>query len=135
MATEESNGLNFTKAEAIETILYQLKASTKCEEHRKRFTLCRATQVGRLGDPTFCEDKAAKYLDCYNKVKFLYPSNEESLLSKEKASFTNRKKRHCVTQYQAAFDCLYQNESKIPDWARFSPNGKCMREVDDFMLC
>ena len=98
--------------------------------------MCRATQVGRLGDPTFCESQAAKYLDWYNKVKFLYPSNDEDLLSKEKASYTNRKKRHWVQQYKKAFDWIYQKETSIkPDWLKFSSNGKCQSEIDDFMYC
>lgn len=36
-------------------VLIALKASTACKQQRKDFAHCRATDVGRLGDPTFCD--------------------------------------------------------------------------------
>ena len=36
-------------------ILIALKASSACKQQRKDFAHCRATDVGRLGDPTFCD--------------------------------------------------------------------------------
>ena len=39
-----------------------------CPNERKNFALCRATNVGRSGDPSFCEGQAADFLQCYHEM-------------------------------------------------------------------
>jgi hypothetical protein len=43
-------------------MLLAYKGGVACENERKRFAMCRATTVGRSGDPSFCEQQAADFL-------------------------------------------------------------------------
>ena len=49
-------------------VLLAHKGSVACENERKRVALCRATSVGRSGDPSFCEQQAADFLQCYHEM-------------------------------------------------------------------
>ena len=74
-------------------VLLAHKGSVACEHERKRFALCRATSVGRSGDPSFCENQAADFLQCYHEmVQYV--------------------KKNCQNQYLEAFKCLQESDSK-----------------------
>ena len=53
---------------SINHILYSYKGIKHCGAIRKDFALRRATPVGKLGDPQFCEETAANFLGCYNEM-------------------------------------------------------------------
>ena len=43
-------------------VILAYKGNYSCKSERKKFAHCRATNVGRSGDPSFCEDQAADFL-------------------------------------------------------------------------
>ena len=53
------------KTTILDQTLKSYKGSQVCEKYRKDFALCRATAMGKLRDPLFCEEKAAQFLSCY----------------------------------------------------------------------
>ena len=55
-------------ADIYSNILLAVKGNVACEQQRKTFAMCRATSVGASGDPSFCDQQAAVFLDCYNKM-------------------------------------------------------------------
>ena len=57
------------RTEAIyEQVTLALKCSVMCAQARKDFALCKATAVGRTGDPSFCDAQSAQMIKCHNDV-------------------------------------------------------------------
>lgn len=51
-----------------QSALMGLKSSLTCKQQRKDFAACRATSVGRSGDPGFCDTQAAYFLQCHHET-------------------------------------------------------------------
>ena len=53
-------------AQAIyDQVTLALKSNQRCGKERKDFAICRATQVGRSDDPSFCDSQAASLIHCH----------------------------------------------------------------------
>ena len=52
----------------LEMVIHSARANRLCKELRKDFNLCRATILGKLVEPQYCEDKASKLIDCFQEV-------------------------------------------------------------------
>ena len=49
-------------------IINSARANRVCAAVRQNFTLCRANILGKLVEPQYCQDKAAKVIDCFQDV-------------------------------------------------------------------
>ncbi len=47
-----------------------MKGSKQCEAERKKFGICRATPVGKIGDPQMCEPYAVEFMTCFLSDKY-----------------------------------------------------------------
>lgn len=50
-------------------MLLSMKGSKHCDAQRKKFCLCRATPVGKIGDPSICESYAVDFMSCFLSEK------------------------------------------------------------------
>ena len=65
----EEVGREQLRAEKIyDEIVLALKSNETCLRERKDFVMCRATIVGRQGDPSFCNVQASKFMECHNNT-------------------------------------------------------------------
>ena len=63
---EKMNKEEQQKSQIYDQIVLAVKSSEMCAKQRKAFAMCRATLVGRSGDPAFCESQAASFIKCHN---------------------------------------------------------------------
>ena len=49
-------------------VINSARANKVCGAIRKEFSLCRANILGKLVEPQYCEDKAARVIDCFQDV-------------------------------------------------------------------
>ncbi len=49
-------------------IIHSARANKVCRDFRKDFNLCRAPILGKLVEPSYCEEKASKLIDCFQSV-------------------------------------------------------------------
>ena len=49
-------------------IIHSARANKVCADARKDFNLCRASILGKMIEPGYCEEKAAKVIDCFQSV-------------------------------------------------------------------
>ena len=53
---------------SIEMLIHSIKANRACKNERKDLNLCRSNILGKLVEPTYCEEKAFKLIDCFQRV-------------------------------------------------------------------
>ena len=72
-------------------LIYSYGAMGACKNERAQFLVCRATPLGKEGEPSVCENQVNKFLTCYSQV----------------ARQANTK---CNKEFQTIHDCLKKNE-------------------------
>ncbi|TNV73950.1 hypothetical protein FGO68_gene12813 [Halteria grandinella] len=111
------------KIRVYNAILFAHKGSLACENERKRFALCRATAVGGSGDPSFCEQQAADFLQCYHEmVQYV--------------------RKDCREVYMQSVQCLQEADSKgfLSSFTKVFTDGgiddrMCHKQLTDFQHC
>jgi hypothetical protein len=61
--------LSITQEQRVHNaIIMGFKSNKECGDQRKQFSMCRATNVGKMGDPSYCEEQAANFMACHHEV-------------------------------------------------------------------
>ena len=67
-------------------------AKAKCENYRKEFVISRSFPVSKIYDPTFVEDKAQKFINCFSEQILNLRSSQKCIQQIENL-------KECFTKY------------------------------------
>ena len=73
-------------------LAYSYGASKVWQDERAKFVICRATPLGKAGDPSVCESQVNAFLTCYKTV-------------------VDKSQKGCSSEFKTIVSCLKENQS------------------------